>query len=98
MYDAAVKAREGDVQYFQNMPAAELNSLLVGRDEDGRTLLHTAAAQGHLKLLQLLIDAGAAKVASKHDDEVRRFLQCNLQGCYHCCTPGCVMLRLIHVS
>lgn len=71
MYEAAGKARDGDVSYFQAMPAPELGSLLVGRDEDGRTLLHTAAAEGHLELLQLLIAAGSAKVVNKHDDEVR---------------------------
>lgn len=71
MYEAAAKARAGDLAYFQAMPAIELGSLLVGRDEDGRTLLHTAAAEGHMELLQLLIAAGSAKVVNKHDDEVR---------------------------
>lgn len=70
MYEAAVKAREGDLAYFKGLTDIELHSLLVGRDEDGRTLLHTAAALGHMELLQLLIAAGSAKVASKHDDEV----------------------------
>jgi ankyrin repeat protein len=70
MYEAAAKARAGDLAYFQALSALELGSLLVGRDEDGRTLLHTAAAEGHLELLQLLIAAGATKVVNKHDDEV----------------------------
>lgn len=70
MFEAAAKARAGDLPYFQAMTAPELGSLLVGRDEDGRTLLHTAAAEGHLELLQLLIAAGSAKVVNKHDDEV----------------------------
>lgn len=70
MYEAAVKAREGDVAYFQSLTPVELTSLLVGRDEDGRTLFHTAAAEGHLELLNVLIAAGSAKVANKHDDEV----------------------------
>lgn len=77
MFEAAGKARDGDVGYFQALPVPELASLLVGRDEDGRTLLHTAAAAGHLELLQLLIAAGSGKVASKHDDEVRlQFAAC----------------------
>jgi hypothetical protein len=70
MFEAAVKAREGDVAYFQSLTPVELTSLLVGRDEDGRTLFHTAAAEGHLELLNLLIAAGSAKVSNKHDDEV----------------------------
>lgn len=70
MYEAAGKARDGDLAYFKSLSALELGSLLVGRDEDGRTLLHTAAAEGHLELLQLLIAAGSGKVANKHDDEV----------------------------
>ena len=83
MFEAAVKARDGDLGYFQALPTPELSSLLVGRDEDGRTLLHTAAAAGHLELLQLLIAAGAAKVASKHDDEVR--LHKRDHPCMHAC-------------
>lgn len=70
MYEAAGKARDGNLDYFKAMSAPELGSLIVGRDEDGRTLFHTAAAEGHLELLQLLIAAGSAKVCNKHDDEV----------------------------
>lgn len=70
MFEAAEKAREGDVAYFKSLTPVELTSLLVGRDEDGRTLFHTAAAEGHLELLNVLIAAGSAKVANKHDDEV----------------------------
>lgn len=79
MYEAAGKARDGDLAYFKSLSALELGSLLVGRDEDGRTLLHTAAAEGHLELLQLLIAAGSGKVANKHDDEVSYEA-----GCPHC--------------
>jgi hypothetical protein len=41
------KAAEGNVAYFSEYAADELESkLLKFRDEDGRTLLHTAAAAG----------------------------------------------------
>lgn len=71
MYEAAERAREGDVAYFRGLAPAELSHLIVGRDEDGRTLFHTAAANGHLELLELLAGSGATKVANKQDDEVR---------------------------
>lgn len=70
MYEAAERAREGDVDYFRSLTPQELSSLIVGRDEDGRTLFHTAAANGHMELLQLLAGSGATKVANKQDDEV----------------------------
>lgn len=41
------KASEGNVAYFSEYPAADLETRLVKhRDEDGRSLLHTAAAAG----------------------------------------------------
>ena len=41
------KAAEGNVAYFSEYAAEELESKLVKyRDEDGRTLLHTASAAG----------------------------------------------------
>lgn len=69
MFEAAVRARDGDVAYFKGLQPGELSSLIVGRDEDGRTLFHTAAANGHLELLELLAGSGATKVADKQDDE-----------------------------
>lgn len=70
MFEAAERARQGDVTYFRNLSPGELAPLIVGRDEDGRTLFHTAAANGHLELLELLAGNGASKVANKQDDEV----------------------------
>ncbi|KIY95090.1 hypothetical protein MNEG_12872 [Monoraphidium neglectum] len=69
MYEASARARVGDVPYFGGLAPAELEFLVTAKDEDGRTLLHTAAANGHLQLLQLLANAGAGKVANKQDDE-----------------------------
>ncbi len=41
------KASEGNVSYFSEYPSADLEPRLVKhRDEDGRSLLHTAAAAG----------------------------------------------------
>jgi hypothetical protein len=74
MYEASARARVGDVPYFGGLAPAELEFLVTAKDEDGRTLLHTAAANGHLQLLQLLANAGAGKVANKQDDEVRRHI------------------------
>jgi ankyrin repeat protein len=110
MFEAAGKARDGDVGYFQALPAPELVSLLVGRDEDGRTLFHTAAAAGHLELLHLLIAAGSGKVANKHDDEVRLYSSACMHA--HLSTPpsskkarvgrvedgGCPRQHLINLS
>lgn len=70
MYEAASKAREGDTAYFDGLAGPELSALVVGRDEDGRTLLHTAAATGNMPLVDLLAQHGAAKVVNKQDDEV----------------------------
>ena len=41
------KAAEGNLAYFAEYPAEEFEPKLAKyRDEDGRTLLHTAAAAG----------------------------------------------------
>lgn len=57
--------------YFDGLAReGELEFLVTAKDEDGRTLLHTAAANGHLELLSLLARAGAGKVVNKQDDEV----------------------------
>lgn len=71
MYEAAQHARAGDIDYFRNLAPQEIQVLIVGRDEDGRTLLHTAAAGGHTALVELLAEGGAGKVVNKQDDEVR---------------------------
>jgi hypothetical protein len=71
MFEASARARAGDVPYFGTLAPGELEFLVAGKDEDGRTLLHTAAANGHLELLELLARAGAGKVVNKADDEVR---------------------------
>ena len=83
MFEAVEYARNGNVDYFETLTPPELAALLVGRDEDGRTLLHTAAANGCLPLVQLLAERGASKVADKQDDEVW------LLVCVCVCVGGC---------
>jgi hypothetical protein len=43
---AADAAARGDVAFFASLPDDKLQPLLARKDEDGRTLLHTAAGAG----------------------------------------------------
>ncbi|GLI62660.1 hypothetical protein VaNZ11_005335 [Volvox africanus] len=70
MEKAAERAREGDLSYFEALPADELTRLCRRKDEDQRSLLHNAALSGCLELLQLLVARGAgAGVVNDQDDE-----------------------------
>lgn len=71
MFEAAQRAELGDLPYFIGTRRDELTYLVAGRDEEGRTLLHLAARNGHADLLDVLVRAGAGKVVNKADDEVR---------------------------
>ena len=53
-------------------PAEELARLVKKQDEDGRTLLHSAATSGSLQLVQFLVDHGAAATVDSADEEVRQ--------------------------
>lgn len=53
----------------QALGTDEIARLLKRKDEDGRTLLHTAAARGHTEIVELLLDAGGS--CNTADDEVR---------------------------
>ena len=71
MERAAEAAREGDLQYISGIAPEELIRLCSKKDEDGRTLLHAAAASGSLPLLQYLLDrGGAAGTVNSSDEEV----------------------------
>ena len=43
-------ASKGDVAYFAALPDEQLTPQLTRKDEDGRTLLHTAAGAGERTL------------------------------------------------
>jgi 26S proteasome non-ATPase regulatory subunit 10 len=70
---AAEKAREGDAAYFAGLQADEMARLCAprSRDEDGRTLLHSAAVGGNLELLRTVADRGGAAAVNAQDEEVR---------------------------
>lgn len=72
MFEAAQRAEVGDLPYFVSTRQSELTYLIAARDEDGRTLAHIAARNGHCELLEVLARAGAGKVVNKADDEVRQ--------------------------
>ena len=63
MQRAADAAREGNAQNFMDMNDEDLQALCSQKDEDGRTLLHSAAVGGNLLLVQLLIDRCSASNA-----------------------------------
>lgn len=63
-------ARSGDLPYFQGLPADQLAPLLRRKDEDERSLLHTACGSGNLELVQLLVERGAGGVVNDADEEV----------------------------
>jgi 26S proteasome non-ATPase regulatory subunit 10 len=56
MIRAAEAARAGDVDFFKHMlDSDQLKSLCGRKDEDGRTLLHSASTSGNVELVQLLL-------------------------------------------
>ena len=69
MEQAADHARQGDQQYFEGMEPAELSRLVKRTDEDGRSLLHAAAASGSMQLVQFLLDKGCRELIDGQDDE-----------------------------
>ena len=65
-------ARKGDLQHFQCLDdAGQLSAFAGKKDEDGRSLLHTACTSGSLDLVQLIVDRCDGKaVVNDADDEV----------------------------
>lgn len=72
MDKASEQARQGNLAYFESLNSEQLIELVVKKDEDGRSLLHSAAVSGNLELLQLLASLGRGKtMVDVPDDEVR---------------------------
>lgn len=70
MDKAADHARQGDLDYFRQLPAEELSRLCKRRDEDGRSLLQSAASSGCVALCELVVEAGGAGAVNDGDEEV----------------------------
>lgn len=71
MERAVEAARQGDLSYFSPLPADELSKLLKLKDEDQRSLLHTACGS-NLGLVQFLAVRGAQQHVNDVDEEVGR--------------------------
>ena len=68
MEPAAEAAREGNLQYFQTLDVDELAALCRKRDEDRRSLLHSATASGNLELVQHLAERSPPDTVSGADE------------------------------
>lgn len=71
-HPAFAAAESGDVEFFKNLPAEELQALTRKRNEDGRTVVHLAAAAGNREILELLLKSlggGAKDIIDTSDDE-----------------------------
>ncbi len=67
--DAIIEAaRKGDLPFFASYP--EIALLASSKDEDNRSLLHTASTAGNLELVKLLAEAGGKYHVNDADDEV----------------------------
>eukprot|EP00798_Chlamydomonas_sp_ICE-L_P005531 gene5531-4165_t len=69
MNKAADEARAGHLAYFESLSEEELKGLISKKDEDGRSLLHTAAASGKIELSQFLASKGCDKYIDDADEE-----------------------------
>ena len=70
--DRAVEAaRQGDLIFFSSLPEDQLAALVTQKDEDERSLLHTACASSNPALVQYLADQPGAKgLVNAADEEV----------------------------
>ncbi|KAL4857468.1 26S proteasome non-ATPase regulatory subunit 10 [Chlorella vulgaris] len=68
--DRAVEAaRQGDLAYFTALPPADLQAVLSKRDDDERSVLHTACATSNFELVQFLVDNEAKDCVKWTDEE-----------------------------
>lgn len=56
LQEAIEKLREGDLGYFRGLGSEVLQGLCQARDEDGRSLLHTAVVAGSVPLYESIIE------------------------------------------
>lgn len=66
---AADAARRADVSAFGSLSDSDLLAVLAGTDEDGRSILHAAAAGGSRPILEALLSRGAASRVNEADEE-----------------------------
>jgi 26S proteasome non-ATPase regulatory subunit 10 len=69
MERAAEAAREGNAQYFFDLTDDNLIKLCQKKDEDGRTLLHSAVVGGNMNLVQLLVERCGSEKINLQDSE-----------------------------
>jgi len=72
-----------DRSLLYQLPSDYLSLPMQGKDEDDRSLLHSACASGSLQLVQWLVERGARQVNAA-DEEVR----CALCGGGRACLAG----------
>lgn len=70
LYVTWQEARRGNLEFIGSLPQPELLRLLGKHDEDGRTLLHSAAAGGSSALVSYLLEHGAVSAVNRPDEEV----------------------------
>ena len=63
-------AQQGNFSFIESISRADLTQLLQKSDEDGRTLVHAAAAAGQTQLLSYLLSSGGEQCVVRCDDEV----------------------------
>lgn len=63
-------AQQGNFSFIESISAVDLSQLLQKSDEDGRTLVHAAAAAGQTQLLLYLLNSGGQPCVNRCDDEV----------------------------
>lgn len=74
MEKAAEAAREGNLHFFQGLDPADLQRMCKKTDEDGRSLLHSAAAGGNLPVLNFILEHdGASSNVNRKDEDVSHF-------------------------
>jgi 26S proteasome non-ATPase regulatory subunit 10 len=69
MQRASEAAREGDLSYFEDLEDGEVQRLCQLRDEDGRTLFHSAITSGATPLVEVLLQRGGGPAAVNTADE-----------------------------